>query len=74
MLVLSRKEKESILIGNNIEISVVEVSNGRVKIGIEAPKSIQIVRKEVKDAITQENKTAISNKTKLEELKNIMKK
>ncbi|MCT4585982.1 MAG: carbon storage regulator CsrA [Peptostreptococcaceae bacterium] len=74
MLVLSRKEKESILIGNDIEISIVEVSGGRVKIGIDAPKNIQIVRKEVKEAITQENKTAISNKAKLEELKNIMKK
>ncbi|WXR62345.1 carbon storage regulator CsrA [Peptostreptococcaceae bacterium AGR-M142] len=74
MLVLSRKEKESILIGNDIEISIVEISNGRVKIGIEAPKRIQIVRKEVKEAIEAENKTAMFNKAKLEDLKGIMKK
>jgi carbon storage regulator len=49
MLVLSRKVGEKILIGSNIEITVVRVCQNTVRIGVEAPRSIQVVREEIKD-------------------------
>ncbi len=53
MLVLSRKEKESIVIAENIVISVQNIGRGRVKIGIEAPISISIRRSELKKVETK---------------------
>ena len=47
MLVVSRKQNESIQIADNIEITVLEVSKDRVKIGINAPKEVKIVRSEL---------------------------
>ena len=47
MLVITRKTSESILIGSDIEITVTEISGERVKIGINAPKGIPIMRKEL---------------------------
>ena len=47
MLVLSRTKDEEILVGDNVIITVVEVANGRVKIGIEAPQSVVIRRGEL---------------------------
>ena len=59
MLVLSRKKGESIIVDDNIEITVIDVSeNGKVKLGINAPKSISILRKEVKKAVESENREA----------------
>ena len=59
MLVLSRKKGESVIIDDNIEITVIDVSeNGKVKLGINAPKSISILRKEVKKAVESENREA----------------
>lgn len=55
MLVLSRKINESIIIGDNIEITVVEVNGRNVKIGIDAPKDVSVHRKEVYEAIRDEN-------------------
>lgn len=49
MLVLSRKTGESIQIGSDIRVIVVSVSNGRVKLGFEAPDDVRILRSEVKD-------------------------
>ena len=49
MLVLSRREDESILIGNNIRITVVRIEGGRIKIGIEAPKDVSVDRPEVRE-------------------------
>ncbi|MBA4065437.1 MAG: carbon storage regulator [Isosphaera sp.] len=54
MLVLTRKPGESIVIGNGIRITVVNVGPGRVKIGIEAPPSVRIDREEVHARIVQE--------------------
>lgn len=59
MLVLSRKKGESILIGENIEISVMKIEDGLVKLSINAPKEISILRKELVLEITDENKAAI---------------
>lgn len=47
MLVLSRKENEEIIIDGNIRITVVEITKKKVRIGITAPKSVSIVRKEI---------------------------
>ena len=62
MLVLKRKTGESIIIGEDIEIKVVDIGDGRVKIGIEAPKNIEIMRKEVIEQVKEENKAAKTSK------------
>lgn len=60
MLVLTRKTGESIKIGDNIEITVLSVKNDQVKIGINAPKDLEILRKELLDLIQEENVQASS--------------
>lgn len=58
MLVLSRKLDESIIIGDDVVITVVDVKGEQVKIGITAPRSVSIHRKEVYEAIQEENRAA----------------
>ncbi|MGI6227612.1 MAG: carbon storage regulator CsrA [Peptococcales bacterium] len=59
MLVLSRGKNESIIIGENIKITVVEVRpDGTVRLGIDAPKDVEIHREEVFQAIQEENRLA----------------
>src|SRR5262249_42274111 len=53
MLVLTRRPSESIIIANNIKITVVSVGPGRVKLGIEAPPTIRVDRQEIHDKIEQ---------------------
>lgn len=60
MLVLTRKTDEKIIIDDNIEIVVVGVENGRVKLGINAPETIDIVRGELYSEIEAENKEAVN--------------
>jgi carbon storage regulator len=55
MLVLTRKPKESIMIGDDVEVSIVEVKGDQVKLGISAPKNIKVHRKEIFLAIQSEN-------------------
>ncbi len=62
MLVLKRKAGESIIVNENIEIKIIEIEEGRIKIGIEAPKDVSILRKEVLDEAHMENKQASENK------------
>ena len=50
MLVIRRKAGESLLIGDGIEVEVIEVSPSRVKLGIKAPEDVTILRKEIRDA------------------------
>lgn len=50
MLVVTRKTEESIIIADNIEVTVLEVAKDRVKLGISAPKDIKIIRNELKHA------------------------
>ena len=62
MLVLKRKAGESIIVNENIEIKIIEVEEGRIKIGIDAPKEVSIIRKEVLDETKSENKTATQSR------------
>lgn len=55
MLVLSRRKGESLLIGEHIILTVLEVQSDKVKIGIEAPRDISVLRKELFDSISSEN-------------------
>lgn len=50
MLVLTRKKDEKILIGDDIEILVISCGNGKVKLGIDAPKNVPVDREEVRQA------------------------
>lgn len=58
MLVLTRKTGESIKIGDDIEIVIVSAKNDQVKIGIKAPKNVEVFRKEILDQIQTENEQA----------------
>jgi len=58
MLVISRKINEKIKIGEDIEITIISVDKNQVRIGIEAPKEITILRSELIEEITKENKKA----------------
>lgn len=55
MLVLTRKLNESIMIGDSVEVTVVEVKGEQVKLGIKAPKDVKVHRREVYLAIQSEN-------------------
>ncbi|OHB83672.1 MAG: carbon storage regulator [Planctomycetes bacterium RBG_19FT_COMBO_48_8] len=54
MLVLSRQRDESIMIGDDVEIIIVDVRGDKVRLGITAPKSIPVHRREIYDAIQRE--------------------
>lgn len=58
MLVLSRQRDESIIIGDNVVITVVDVRGDKVRLGIEAPVEIPVHRREVYEAIQRENRRA----------------
>lgn len=74
MLVLERKDDESIVIDNNIEIKIIKSEQGKVKIGIEAPKEIEINRKELLDKVQLINKESINKTKDISKLKKIYKK
>jgi carbon storage regulator len=65
MLILSRKIDESIVIGENIEVSIVDIKGDQVKLGIKAPKDVKVYRQEVFTAIQNENKAAAQTGTQL---------
>ena len=58
MLVLSRQRDESIIVGDNVQITIVDIRGDKVRLGIEAPPHIPVHRKEVFDAIQRENRKA----------------
>ncbi|HCI29697.1 MAG TPA: carbon storage regulator CsrA [Fervidobacterium sp.] len=63
MLVLSRRIGESIMIGDNIEVKILKVDNGVVKIGIVAPSAVKIYRNEVYKTIAEQNIGAVIQDT-----------
>ncbi len=69
MLVVTRKSGESILVSDNIEISVLEISKDKVKIGINAPKEVKIVRSELK-TLRQTNEQAAASTRGIKQLLN----
>ncbi|MDS9470329.1 carbon storage regulator CsrA [Sporosarcina pasteurii] len=60
MLVLSRKSNETIKVGDDIELRILEVKGDTVRIGIEAPKSVDILRGELVQSISETNTEAIT--------------
>ena len=68
MLVLSRQKDQTIMIGDKIEITVVDIRGDKVRLGITAPPQIPVHRKEVYEAIRQENKEAAA--IRLEDISN----
>lgn len=68
MLILSRKVNESIIIGDKIEVSIVDLKGDQVKLGIKAPKDVKVYRQEVYDAIQRENREAARASTTLPSL------
>ena len=71
MLALSRKVNESIMIGHDIEITVLEIKGEQVKLGINAPKSVPLYRKEIYVQIQEANKDAVSTEASPDVLKNM---
>jgi carbon storage regulator len=69
MLVLSRQRDESIIIGDNIVITVVDVRGDKVRLGIEAPREVSVHRREVYEAIQRENQQA--SKIRLDDARQI---
>lgn len=70
MLALARKSNESIMLGNDIEITVLEIKGDQVKLGIKAPKSVPIYRKEIYLQIQEENRQAV-REVDVEAVKNL---
>ncbi|WP_041223752.1 carbon storage regulator CsrA [Deferribacter desulfuricans] len=73
MLVLTRKIGESVIIGDDIEVKVVNVNGKAVRLGIVAPKHISVHRKEIYDAILEENLSA-AKKDDITKLSKLIKK
>lgn len=61
MLALTRKKGESLVINNNIEVSILEIRGDQIKLGITAPRDVSIYRKEVYIQIQEENKAAFGS-------------
>ena len=70
MLALSRKKDEAIIINDNIEVKILEIKGDQIKIGVSAPKSVPIYRKEVFTQIQEANKEA-SQSVYMEKLKKL---
>lgn len=74
MLALSRRKDEAIIVNDNIEIKVIDIKGDQVKLGISAPKSVPVYRKEVYIQIQEANKEAVAASPDAESLKELFKK
>lgn len=76
MLVLTRRPGQSILIGDNIEMKIIDIQGDQVRIGINAPRDVSILRKELMDEVRQANREAVVDDAHvcLEELGRVLKK
>ncbi len=70
MLALTRKKGESLVINNNIEVTILEIRGDQIKLGISAPRDVSIYRKEVYLQIQEENKASLETNN-AEALKNL---
>ncbi|MEN2998659.1 MAG: carbon storage regulator CsrA [Brevinematia bacterium] len=68
MLVLSRKEEQSIIIGDNIEVKILSIKGDTVKIGISAPPELKIYRKEILEEIQKANIRAVASSKNLKDI------
>ena len=73
MLILSRKTDQQIKIGDDITITIIEIHDGQVKIGVEAPRNIKVFRQEVFNAIQTDNKEAVVNSDMMGALSKLLK-
>lgn len=73
MLALTRKIGESIIISNEIEISILDIKGDQVKLGINAPKSIPVYRKEIYIQIQDANKEAVESDASVDALRKLFK-
>ena len=73
MLALSRKKNEALIINNNVEVTILEVKGDQVKIGVTAPKSVAIFRKEIYLQIQEENKKAAENQVDRDTIEKLFK-
>lgn len=71
MLALTKKKGESMILNNNIEVTILDIRGDQVKIGVSAPKEVPIYRKEVYLQIQKENEEA-SSASSLEALKKLL--
>ncbi len=62
MLVLTRKKGQSMMIGHDIELTIIDIQGDQVRVGIKAPKNIVIHRKEIYEEIRKENLSAVASK------------
>ncbi len=62
MLVLTRKKGQALMIGHDIELSIIDIQGDQVRIGINAPKNVTIHRKEIYEDIKKENLSAVAGK------------
>jgi carbon storage regulator len=72
MLVLTRKKGEKITLGDEVEIEVISIENGKVRLGIKAPRDLKIFRTEVLEQVKEENKEALT--VNIDVLNNFIKK
>lgn len=66
MLVLSRKKGESIIIGDDIELTILSIEGEVIRVGVKAPREIAVHRKEIYEAIQENNKQAVQHSKKNE--------
>ena len=73
MLILSRRAGESVTIGNDIKVKVVSVSGNQVRLGIEAPREVRVLREEILLAIEEENRAAANAAGSTERIEDVAK-
>ena len=73
MLALTRKKGESIIIGDNIEVVILSVQGDLVKVGIEAPRSVPVNRKEIFIQILEQNRRAAERPVSISDISNLFK-
>ncbi len=73
MLILTRKKGESIILNGYIEVKIMEIEDGKVSIGIEAPRDVDIFRKELYDSIQEENVKAAKQEIDINEVNQLLK-